>query len=233
MRYAIIVTVLSLVLGASFAEPQSSDPNMKNEAKPQSKKISVADFGNKNVIGHLGHPLGTVVHVTGIAVDGKTTRMKRDMGKTLLEIHTVNGEKLKTKASFEFRRAPNLLPSQNRAQNLNTTSTNTVHLMVLSCRPKNWGLSLQWLLTTGSTIDIALQFTNHSSEPNSFVFDSSRQMGPEPPNEQDSYHTDGHEDQAKVQSKICVSTFRWDSQYFFNVLTTHSMSNNIQTRRRF
>lgn len=109
MRYAIIVTVLSLVLGASFAEPQSSDPNMKNEAKPQSKKISVADFGNKNVIGHLGHPLGTVVHVTGIAVDGKTTRMKRDMGKTLLEIHTVNGEKLKTKASFEFRRAPKSL----------------------------------------------------------------------------------------------------------------------------
>ena len=33
------------------------------------KTISVADFNVSKVVGHLGHPLGTIVRITGVAVD--------------------------------------------------------------------------------------------------------------------------------------------------------------------
>lgn len=111
MRYVIIfIALLMLAMGANFAQTQSSDQDSKAErsngdAVRQNQTISVADFRTNNVIGHLGHPLGTVLRVTGKAVDGNTTRMKRDTGKTLLEIHTVNGEKMEKQILFEFHRA--------------------------------------------------------------------------------------------------------------------------------
>ena len=43
------------------------------------------------VIGRLGVPLGTVVRVTGVCVDGTTTRIKEYKGKVLLKIDTVDG----------------------------------------------------------------------------------------------------------------------------------------------
>ena len=110
MKYAFIfIALLMLVICAAFAQPQNSDQESNTvdskEGVPQNQTISVVNFGTDNVIGHLGHPLGTVVRVTGIAIDGDTTRLKRDMGKTLLEIHTVNGELLEEKILFDFHRA--------------------------------------------------------------------------------------------------------------------------------
>ena len=75
------------------------------ETLSEAPKIAVKQFGRNNVIGHLGHPLGTVVRVTGICVDGETTRRRADLGKTLLEIRTVNGVSLDRPFTFEFRRA--------------------------------------------------------------------------------------------------------------------------------
>lgn len=63
--------------------------------------ISVSQFGRSNIIGFLGRPLGTVVRVTGVTVDGNSTRSRIDAHKTLLEIHTVNGIVLKRPIVFD------------------------------------------------------------------------------------------------------------------------------------
>ncbi len=95
MNYAFAPILLAtLVAVTAFAQTQrsgkASDTETTNEVVSSNAFISVAEFTADNVIGYLGHPLGTVVRITGTAVDGDTTRRKRDRGKTLLEIHTVN-----------------------------------------------------------------------------------------------------------------------------------------------
>ena len=67
--------------------------------------VSVKQFGPSNVIGHLGKPLGTVVRITGVCLDGSKTRRRADLGKTLLEIQTVNGTKLQRPFIVPFLRA--------------------------------------------------------------------------------------------------------------------------------
>jgi hypothetical protein len=69
--------------------------------------LSVKQFNRSNVIGHLGHPLGTLVRVTGICVDGDTTQHKADAGKTLLQVEAVNGRDLDRPIIFPFDRAAN------------------------------------------------------------------------------------------------------------------------------
>jgi hypothetical protein len=108
MRYAILsILVISSALGAGFAQnqgtKQESDPIQKKEPKP--KVVSVTEFRTSSVIGHLGHPLGTIVRVTGTAIDGNTTRVKKYSGKTLLKIQTANGHDLDSPVTFEFMRA--------------------------------------------------------------------------------------------------------------------------------
>lgn len=68
--------------------------------------ISVGSLERQLPVGHLGVPLGKVVRVTGEAFDGSTTRLRADLGKTLLQIVTVNGTKLAEPVVFEFLRAP-------------------------------------------------------------------------------------------------------------------------------
>jgi hypothetical protein len=67
--------------------------------------ISVKAFGLKNVIGHLGHPLGTVVRVTGTCVEVDRWCMKMDSGQTLLRVEFVDGKKLDRPYVFRFSRA--------------------------------------------------------------------------------------------------------------------------------
>lgn len=63
--------------------------------------LSVAQFERGNVIGHLGHPLGTVVRVTGGAIDGNSTRARIDAHKVLLEVRAVNGMPLDRPVRFD------------------------------------------------------------------------------------------------------------------------------------
>jgi hypothetical protein len=96
---ALSATAAGLVV---FARAQPPAPAKQPvEAKP----ISVASFSEQLPVGHLGVPLGTVVRVTGVAVDGNTTEMKAYAGKTLLRVGTVNGKELVEPVVFEFGRA--------------------------------------------------------------------------------------------------------------------------------
>lgn len=92
MVLAAMVTLL-VTAGQSGQEKTAEPP-----------RISVADFRQDNVIGLLGHPLGTVVRVAGVTVDGHTTRRKADAGHTLLQVETVNGAKLEKPVRFYFDR---------------------------------------------------------------------------------------------------------------------------------
>lgn len=108
MRYTVIFNAsVVFVIGTALAQTQNSSRNADTKPNATSRigTISVTDFSTRKVIGHLGHPLGTVVRVTGKVVDGDATRMKRNTGRTLLEIHTVNGKKLETNVLFQFQRA--------------------------------------------------------------------------------------------------------------------------------
>jgi hypothetical protein len=71
----------------------------------QNAQISVDALHPERVIGHLGQPLGSVIRVTGMSVDGDETRPKTDSGQTLLKIETVNGKQLTQSVYFTFRRA--------------------------------------------------------------------------------------------------------------------------------
>ncbi len=71
----------------------------------ETANTSVKQFYSGKVIGHLGHPLGTIVRVTGVCIDGDKTRRKADLGKTLLEIRIVNGSKLEHPFVVQFSRA--------------------------------------------------------------------------------------------------------------------------------
>lgn len=94
---------IAIVLSVAFLVSISSDlPS--NPPKPV-PKINVSDFRVENVIGRLGHPLGTVLRITGEAMDGNETRWKRDMGATLLKVLTVNGQVLSEPQIFRFHRA--------------------------------------------------------------------------------------------------------------------------------
>jgi hypothetical protein len=78
--------------------------------------VSVTSFRPDNVIGHLGVPLGTVVRVRGICIDGDTTRRKKYAGITLLQIETVNGERLESPFLVPFGRAARELETPVRGQ---------------------------------------------------------------------------------------------------------------------
>jgi len=98
---AIAATVVALI--AMRSETLSQD-HASADRSPKAL-ISVVRFGRDNVIGHLLHPLGTIVRVTGVAIDGSTTRRRADEGKMLLEIATVNGETLEQPFTVPFSRA--------------------------------------------------------------------------------------------------------------------------------
>lgn len=89
-----------IAIGILFACSTSRDRTNLAVEGDQSSKISVSEFNQDRVIGYLEHPLGKVVRVTGISVDGNTTRAKGDEGNTLLEVQRVNGKKLDRPYTF-------------------------------------------------------------------------------------------------------------------------------------
>lgn len=84
--------IASLIAGQEPVEQRGGDP----------PTVSVHSFGAGRVIGYLGHPLGTVVRVTGIGVVGQG---KADGGSPLLQIETVNGVSLPKAWVVHFLRA--------------------------------------------------------------------------------------------------------------------------------
>ena len=104
-KCATLVMLIGATLGlavwvASASAEESSPP----------ASVSVKQFGASKVVGHLGHPLGTVVRITGTCIDGQRTRRQADLGKTLLEIRTVNGSKLDRPFVVPFLRAAKDVP---------------------------------------------------------------------------------------------------------------------------
>jgi len=96
-RFLLVAALLFVTYSLLRAQEPSSTK--------QNETISVAAFRPKAVVGHLGQPLGSVIRVTGMTVDGEETRRKADSRETLLKIETVNGEQLATPVYFTFRRA--------------------------------------------------------------------------------------------------------------------------------
>lgn len=83
--------------------------NDSARTKPPSAEpvaVSVSKFAQALPVGYLGVPLGTVVRITGVAIDGDTLGWKAAAGKTFLRIETVNGKRLEQPIDFEFLRAP-------------------------------------------------------------------------------------------------------------------------------
>lgn len=106
---AAMIALISLaVTGCSQEYILTENADAASSAKPAGggKTIPVADFYGNEVVGLLGHPLGTIVRVTGKVVDGDSTGWKSTLGKTLLEVETVNGKKLEKSVTFPFGRAP-------------------------------------------------------------------------------------------------------------------------------
>lgn len=95
--------MIALLFCMSTTAAFSRGPQKPKEAKQAI--VSVKSFGRDNVLGYLGHPLGTVVRVTGVCIDGDTLLSRADAGKTLLKIEMVNGKKLDCKYLFPFLRA--------------------------------------------------------------------------------------------------------------------------------
>lgn len=69
------------------------------------KPIPVKQVAERNVVGYLGYPLGTVVRITGVCLDGKRTRRKAYINKMLLEIRVANGKPLERPFVVPFERA--------------------------------------------------------------------------------------------------------------------------------
>lgn len=94
MGIAVAMAIASIEPWATFADGGS-----------QQELLSVKQLANGDVVGHLGYPLGTVVRITGTCLDGKRTQRRANLGKTLLEIRTVNGKELERPIIVPFGRA--------------------------------------------------------------------------------------------------------------------------------
>lgn len=65
------------------------------------KTVHVSDLNH--VIGLLGHELGVIVTVEGVAEDGSATGRKEDDGVLLLRVERVNGKPLANPVYFPFQ----------------------------------------------------------------------------------------------------------------------------------
>jgi len=103
LRLSVLLAVPAfLAVIASAQGPVRQKPPTADLVPP-----SVDTFTGKGIpVGHLGVPLGTVVRVTGEAINGDTLMLKATRGKTYLRIATVNGKDLNRPVDFEFHRAP-------------------------------------------------------------------------------------------------------------------------------
>jgi hypothetical protein len=104
------------VLGAIGCQGPSAPADRPDLGRPQAPAVaeaagraSVQTFNQQMPAGYLGHPLGTVVRVTGVCVDGDTVG-KLHAGEAVLHIETVNGRKLPEPVEVVFDRAAAEVP---------------------------------------------------------------------------------------------------------------------------
>jgi hypothetical protein len=77
-----------------------------------SHRITARDLGaNWDVIGSLGCPLGSVVRVGAVVVDGVSTRRKADDGRYLLDIVEVDGKRVDGPTRVAFSDPSKQLPA--------------------------------------------------------------------------------------------------------------------------
>jgi hypothetical protein len=66
------------------------------------RPITLAELSERQILGSLGHPLGTLLTVEGVVADGTYTKLKYDAGHTLLRVQVVEGKELKDEVVFHF-----------------------------------------------------------------------------------------------------------------------------------
>ena len=110
MRCTAVVGLLAGVAGCAAlpAGPDAGPALVRSgttsaDTPPEpAKPIPVSDLQDHQVIGRLGHPLGTIIVVEGVVADGSYTKAKGDHGRTLLRVHAVNGKRLAEEQVFHF-----------------------------------------------------------------------------------------------------------------------------------
>ena len=72
------------------------------QAGKQQAKLHYTELAPDRIIGSLGKPLGTIVKIQGTLISGDKLRLKAMSGKTLLEVTSVDGQRLREKIVLEF-----------------------------------------------------------------------------------------------------------------------------------
>jgi hypothetical protein len=93
-----VVAIATVAVGILF--PFAASP------ADRVKSITVSELNQLQVIGLLGHPLGTIVTIEGVVADDSYRIMRADLGHTLLRVQTVGGKKLLKEQVFHFGNAP-------------------------------------------------------------------------------------------------------------------------------
>jgi hypothetical protein len=96
-RYQVDQAKESLVSSVKYPSAVGQKRTVTN-----AESIHLSRLNSSKVIGFLGHPLGEVITIEGIAADEEYTRRKADTGETLLRVQAVNGKSLKREAIFHF-----------------------------------------------------------------------------------------------------------------------------------
>jgi hypothetical protein len=96
---AFVLLAVGVVIGVTLRPNIAADPP-KDEKKE--KPIPIEEVRKRGVLGELGHPLGTIVRIEGLAEVGEPKDGKAADGKTLLRVQSVNAQKLTEKVTFFF-----------------------------------------------------------------------------------------------------------------------------------
>jgi len=111
-----VLSVAACVVTSTWAQDGPGARPAAKDAGP----VSVQTFQRQMPIGYLGHPLGTVVRVTGVCVDGDKVG-KLYAGKVVLRVEEVNGKKLSDPTDFVFDRAADGVPKPKPGQRFDYT----------------------------------------------------------------------------------------------------------------
>lgn|GEM_PF-1009992 len=97
-----MLTAFLLIGTAILAISPAADNPRTRIVQQQSppKTIHVADLQRRKIIGWLGRPLGEIVLIEGVVA--KPSLSKEHSGATLLNVHSVNGHKLRKTPVFQF-----------------------------------------------------------------------------------------------------------------------------------